>query len=300
MPDSSLIQELLVSFPKSEQNFILQESGLDLGRFGVIEVERRSLSPKELGALLVPLLRRRDVSNDQFATFLAEAEVDLKGASRPRQVSIKFPRIGETPNESAARLNEVTAGSVLLCDLAIHGAEVFGALEAGETLDSPDVDVGVGSISFTLGGGTLLAAAIGFVVASQSTGMSLQAAEVSFYGGVAAAFVAVVDLAVNWKKTTKETEKLDSEIRKFASETELNKLKAEELRRTLEPASKLVEPLSISSESRNFGFHPAVGTHLLNKMLPSYLALSKVYAPSAVSQSGASSQTSTQASAAGA
>lgn len=106
--------------------------------------------------------------------------------------------------------------------------------------------------------------------------------------------VGVVGMAINWYKSLSEAEKNKSEARKLNSEERLNEfnmllreLEIEKVRRELAlPPSNFVPDATVASESRRFGLNAAVGTHLLNQVLPAYSEL--VNAHSGITASPAS------------
>ncbi|MGD1090658.1 MAG: hypothetical protein ABSB35_01565 [Bryobacteraceae bacterium] len=94
----------------------------------------------------------------------------------------------------------------------------LNALEVSELLSPPETEVKLGSVNFAFGGGPLLVAGIGFIVAAHEAFPAGRGADFAFYGGAIMAVLGIIDLAVNW-------ERMITEIPKIQSETALNEVK---------------------------------------------------------------------------
>jgi hypothetical protein len=218
------------------------------------------------GSVLAPLLRRIDVTDEEFAILVQEAQIELAQGSLPHEVVIKFSYTTESRDTIA--ITDLTAASVTVWEIAVRVASVLRVLSVREELTPPGVSVAAGSVSFSLGGSTLLVSGVGFVVAAHSGLVAQSAAQLTYWSGAFLGSLGVIDLAVNWYKTIKDAAKADSD-------TQLNHLKARQTEREIREAEStastpaaLVPSFDLSLDARRFALDEALAIHLLNKTLP--------------------------------
>ncbi len=246
-----------------------------------------TLERDEISTLIPSLLRVIKTSDEQFRALLSESSIGVKGDhySPPNQVIVRIPYAKDPSGGHGIPLTELASGTVIMWELAVRVATTLGAtLDTVEHRRPPEVIVSPGSTEYVFGGGTLMASAVAFVVAAYAGMLPAEAARLSLVGGAFLSSFGVISLATQWYKTVNEARSLSSKSRLNDAQTELTRVKTKvtrlqlaKARRELEPASRLVAPAIVTAEARRFGIDAALGTHLLNQVLPAYSQLSHTH-----------------------
>jgi len=267
--DKTSLQTLFDSFDRNERISIMEEAGLaHLAVAGNFDV---NIAPERI---LPAVLRRTPVSDDKFAFLVSESRIALGGRLLPDMVTVTLSFSAAT--YTGIPITGLTAASILIWEVTARVASVLNGLSLHqEELRPPGVNVTPGSVSFSLGGSTLLVSGVGFLIACHAQMLPQDAASLTYYGGALLSSVGLVDLAVNWFKTIREAIKDDSE-------TQLNRIKVRqaerelgaEERKTVGSPATLISPENIAIESRQFGVPEPLAVHLLNRVLPALQDLS--------------------------
>jgi hypothetical protein len=195
MPDRTQIEEILRSLSPIERRSALEDAGVrrDIHRDSERQGFLLQLNPTEVRALALPLLRRRRLSNDQFRAVSQEAHIDLWGTGTP-EVRIKFP-IGSVQSPSRnVPIPELALTSFIVWELSARIGQVLGAVGVSDKLEPPTAEVSAGTMNYSFGGGPLIVAGLGFMVAAHTLIPLSMAADISFFGGAILTVLGLPDL----------------------------------------------------------------------------------------------------------
>jgi hypothetical protein len=184
---------------------------------------------------------------------------------------------------------------LVVWELSLKVAETLNALDAQYVVGPPTTEVHAGSVSFSIGGSTTLIAGIGLMVAAHTAIPLGAASELAYWGGSLSAALGLFDAVINWYKTLKDVKKTDTEAALNQAKTRLTEIEIQKAQRELEPAAAYVPTEIIVSESRRFGVDAALGTHLINEVMPTLLDLRRSYpAPISVSSGSAKARSASR------
>jgi hypothetical protein len=287
--DELMVSQLLRAMARAEANRIIFAARID--RQLVFDTPV-SFTPSEIAKLIPPLLAVARLSNKQLARLLAESEIgaDLVQYHPPQSVIVSVPYAMGPADGNGIPISELAAATVIIWETAARVAAVLdGIHDLKARLPPPRVSVYESSVGFSFGGGTLIAAGVGFIVAAAAGMIPAVGVNAAQYGGAFLSSVGVIDMAISWVRTVAEAEKLTAEAAKLAieaeklgSESKLNEVKVVQTqleidtkRAELAPASSLVTPEVLTAELLRFGISRPLGSQLLNEVLPAYLELSR-------------------------
>jgi hypothetical protein len=287
MADRSEIEELLRALSPSQRRAVLEEAGVqrsiyeDEDRRGVLH----QLDAQQARNLVVPLLQRVRLTNDQFKKVAGEAYIDLwsKGA---RSVEMRFSAPASGVVRERVPIPELAAASLVVWELSLRIGRVLRALEVPDSLDPPEVTVAAGSINFSFGGGPLLVAGLGFVVAAHAAMPPGTGADIAFFGGSILAALGIPDLILGWRRALTEEEKTRSETVLNQAKARQSELESLKLMRELAPPSALVPAAQLAEGARRYGIEPALGAHLANEILPVVAELTQQFSGPVTASSG--------------
>ncbi|HEX3683467.1 MAG TPA: hypothetical protein VHU83_13100 [Bryobacteraceae bacterium] len=206
-----------------------------------------------------------------------DADLEISPDAGPTEISVDVPLV-HFDESGGMPLNELTAASIVLWHVSHRIAHVIDALGVPVALAPPAVaKVYPGSIGYSLAGSSLLIGGIGLIILAYTALPLGAAATIAFWGGGISAISGIVESALGWYKTYKETSKIDSEIRLNDANTRKTELEILKMQSEFHPASALVPAAVISAEARQLGFDSAIATHLVNQVLPQYATLSSNY-----------------------
>ncbi|MGA8030136.1 MAG: hypothetical protein WB992_23565 [Bryobacteraceae bacterium] len=312
-----LMHELLLLQPPAIRSSVLREAGLD--PFGIAAISDdleagRSidfpLTPEEIDNLLAVVLRRTPIEDSVFGDIVSQAGIKLRDKTGTDVVvSVPFAREG---SDYALPITELAASSLIVWEISLRVKQVLEAINTTASFSPPEVNVTVGSTSFSFGGGTMLVSGIGLVIAAHAALPLGVAATIAFWGGSLVSAMGITDLIFSWTRTSAEREKFLVEKDKLAAEThkpeaETRKILIENAkaaadaksaeaqslldaarekllqsdhakeRSPLSPPSALLTQEEIRSQAKLYGIPLALATHLINRVLPSVADATRNY-----------------------
>jgi hypothetical protein len=242
---------------------MLYEAGLErvAGVAGEMDV---TLEPQRI---LIAILRRRRYTDRELAGILRESHLtlDFRGAVEVVKVRMAFRASDDSPQ---IPITDLTIASIIVWETSLRIGATLRELGVEEAaVPPPGVEVAAGSVSFSLGGSTMLASGFGFLVAINGL-LPTSAVSAGYTAGVFLVSLGLVDLAVNWYKTMKEADKLDSE-------TQLNLVRAEKERtdnisESVQLPTMAVDLSSVASLCQTYQIPVELGLHLMNNVLPAF------------------------------
>jgi hypothetical protein len=267
--------------------------------------DRSALSKwmKPIRHRIVPLLFRLiDFSDYAIGRLVSDGDLSLDNSSQARQVNLRFDssRVAEgaqaQPLESSmVQLSDLTGSSAVLFEMFVSICAANRPLGLQDTFIPPGVRVEGGSVKFSLGGG-MVTSGIGLIVAC-GAGL-LPPSGLVIGGSLALASIGILDLVVGWKQKLAETRKTDEETRVSKAEhgpidlrqnrrfrglelkikeMELEKARTLAEGESLEDSrfaySSLVPREVVIAEAKRWGWTEEYANHILNRALPTYLAL---------------------------
>jgi hypothetical protein len=289
-PKQSILEDLLRGLPRTERADILSEAGVmrriewDRERRGFLV----KFSSEETRAIAVPLLRRVRLTDEQFREIARGGGIEFAHRTATPAVRLRFAFEGTGLN--GFPITQLAATSLIVWELSSRVAEVLLALEVPESLDPPQVVLGSGSANYTLGGGPMLVAGIGLIVAAHEAMTPGVGANFAHYGGALTAVLGLIDILISWKKTIAESDKMRSEEALNRWQARLAELDVAKKEMEVGPPAALIPAAVLAARSRQVGLDPAVGTHLVNQVLPTFDQLSHSYPAPITVASGSRSQ----------
>jgi hypothetical protein len=257
-----LLQRIFDSLSERERDEIVHEAGVHTLSARNFNVE---VAPDRV---IPPLLRRVQLSNEMFAAIVRDSAVKLSLGNLPMSIGVRLSFPGGA-SHGLMPITHVMAASIIVWQLSVRVGSVLFDLDVDSgDLEPPAVrQVVPGSVTFSLGGPTLLVSGTAFVIAAYAR-LLPQANDQLYWGGAALATAGLIELSINWWRTIKEGTK-------FESETQLNIVKrAKELAdlnvsyANERPASASVPVEEIAFDARQFGVPLVLANQLLNQALP--------------------------------
>ena len=203
--------------------------------------------------LLARVLRYIDPDDDEIAALARDGHLQPGTPSMARSIDVRFVSrrvdVNSQPSPGAAgtrvdvSLPLVAASTMFLTEMLVRQAAATvpvnqAVLDDDVAMASPRVVISEGSVNINLGGG-LFATGIGLVVAC-AAGM-IAAPVVGPIAGVVLATSGAVEMALDWKKKSAETAKLQEEVRTLAQNNDDTSQRQGRLLRELDIEKKKLE-----------------------------------------------------------
>jgi hypothetical protein len=223
MAHTPIIQDLLTLQSPSNRASLVREARFDALRSAQVIADINAgvpvtFMPREVEDLLPLILRQTHIDDATFAQLAADAGNDLQLTVVPRSIAVSFPFLDPTYADQLT-ITELAASSLVMWEICLNVRNVLEAIDLHEELVPPHVTVTPGSTNFNLLGGTVLASAIGLVMAAHSALPADVATMTAVWGGSVVSLLGIVDRISSWRKTSAEVAKLRAEARKAEAET---------------------------------------------------------------------------------
>jgi len=311
---SEVLRELILELNELDRLEILRDAGMDDDRPELLRGEADEGPLEEAdswvtqnGARILPfLLRKIDPLDDQMAQLMRDEMLPFHpGLLEPREFLVRFnhPAMRSAP-DGGLPLPQVAAASLALTELITSLLAANRAFGAAAVM--PMVRVAAGSVDFFTTGPNVILGGLGVLAAC---GVDMISAPVT---PASVVLMSAMNLALNWQKRTSEKGRIDAarvndglerartdaerasaDDKKIAVETmglELeNEIRRVRLGNTsaqaeahpadesaTPPASFFVPLALIERSSQENGLAAAHGVHLINRGLPSLIAILRV------------------------
>jgi hypothetical protein len=252
--------------------------------------------------LATQILRHVDLTNEEVRTLVQLGVIKLEHPKAKPKLQARLTAFsgGIRPNTVGVPLDQLTVMSAMILELSLDVATALEPFmqegEQPEELRPPFVNVGAGSIQFTMGG-PLLASGLGMAVAASA---NMLASPHAIPAAVVLATAGVIDLAVSWWKCIGEGKKARAEAAKTVIDT-LTKDEAE-IKRALDrrqqelairkaemelaamsvapsAPSSLIPPEDVRIQAEMWGLSEPASTHLLNRSLEKTITARRLLGP---------------------
>jgi hypothetical protein len=312
--DEHIIDHLFRNLDEEEKVELLRAAGIRDDRPGVLRDEGGSFADlyewiePHRKAITPLLLRSRNLTNRDVLELVEDGDFYAGRTARRSQIIVRLsPAVSsgnilrESRNDpNRVVLTHLAAASAMMSEMFIVLGRANIVLSREEPVNPPEVSVSSGSIEFAVGGG-LFASGIGLIVAC-SAGL-IATPVVGIAAGVTLASVGILELAIDWKKKIAETNKSEEEVRVLrlehdtiyiyqtkrlrdleirAKELELEMARVRKQEMDKEQSrfaySSLIPRESVIAQAKRWGVSEEYANHILNRGLPTYVALKQYFA----------------------